>query len=99
MIYPDWNPTSTPPTSDPEAEQVVTSDSSSDGLTVLLWQRDPITGQVTMLERIHQPTPPARWWIEAEERGMAWAQPIASRLEIIAMRNARIDPARALLKE
>lgn len=85
MIYPNWEPTTRPPAVDPEADSFVTSDSSPDGLTVLLWQRDPITGQVTLLERIHQSTPPARWWIEAEER---------ARLEISAMRNARIDPAR-----
>jgi hypothetical protein len=90
MIYPHWNPSDRPPTVDPEADSFVTSDSGPDGLTVLLWQRDPITGQVTVLERIHQSDPPARWWIAAEER---------ARLEIIAMRNARIDPARARLKE
>jgi hypothetical protein len=90
MIYPNWEPSVSPPIVDPEADLFVTSDSSSDGLTVLLWQRDAITGQVTVLERIHQSDPPGRWWIEAQER---------ARLEIIAMRNARIDPARALLKE
>jgi hypothetical protein len=54
---------------------------------------DPLNLQprrLTLLDRIMELDPPAEEWIAAHER--------ADR-EIAAMRNARIDPARALLKE